>query len=288
MCNVVKPIVAGGQHALLGEPAFSPRIGRVDAEVDHLGDFETPFAYDAKALMIPVGIGDQIDRDDQAERAGEFQRLKTAPERDALAVFLESLLVDRLQADEDVLQAEGLPEAEYLLVAKQYVAAGFEVVALFDAGTGDRLAELHGMALMDKGDVVDDEDPGFTNAAQILDDPLRANQPIAAPVKGPSAAERAIPRAAAGEFDRGARIKDADKILAPMAQQVARRHDFIERMDEGRRRPLAGGGDSAGNGSRVAPGLDRRQQHRHRRFAFAFEYTVDRARAVIDQRLCDE
>ena len=188
----------------------------------------------------------------------------------------------------DVLEAEGLPEAEYLLVAEQYVAAGFEVVALFDAGAGDRLAELHRMALMDKGDVVDDEDPGFTNAAQILDDPLRADQPIAAPVKGPGAAERAIPRAAAGEFDRGARIKDADKILAPMAQQVARRHDFVERMDEARRRPFAGGGDRAGDRGRVIPGFDRRQQQRHRRFAFPLEHAVDGARAVLDQRLCDE
>src|SRR5271170_4433647 len=175
MCDVVKPIVAAGQHTLLGEPTFGPRIGRVDTEIDDLGDFETPFAHDAKALVVPVGIGDQIDRDDQTERPSEFQRLETAAERHALAVSLQTLLVDRLEADEDVLQAEGLPEAKYLLVAEQYVAAGFEVVALFDPGAGDRLAELHRVALMDKGDVVDDKDPRLADAAQILDDPLRAD-----------------------------------------------------------------------------------------------------------------
>ena len=65
----------------------------------------------------------------------------------------------------DVLQPEGFPETEHLLVAQQHVAAGFEVIALFDAGAGDRLAEFHRVALMDKGDVVDDEDPGLADAA---------------------------------------------------------------------------------------------------------------------------
>src|SRR5271154_392178 len=174
MCDVVKPIVAAGQHTLLGKPTFGPRIGRVDAEIDDLGDFETPFAHDAKALVVPVGIGDQIDRDDQTERPGEFQRLETAAERHALAVSLQTLLVDRLEADEDVLQAEGLPEAKYLLVAEQYVAAGFEVVGLFDAGAGDRIAKFHCVALMDKGDVIDNNNTRLSDAAHIFHPPVRA------------------------------------------------------------------------------------------------------------------
>ena len=49
------------------------------------------------------------------------------------------------------------------------------------------------------------------------------DQPVAAAVEGPGAAERAVPRAAARELDRGAGVEYADEILAAMAQEVARR-----------------------------------------------------------------
>ena len=52
----------------------------------------------------------------------------------ALAVTLQPLFVDRLDAQEHVLQTERLPEPEDILVAQQDVAAGFEIELLLDAG----------------------------------------------------------------------------------------------------------------------------------------------------------
>src|SRR6266496_1513310 len=167
-----------------------------------------------------------------AERAGEFERLEIAAERHPLAVFLQAILVERFEAEKHVGDAELFPEAEYLLVAQQDVAAGFQVVALLDAGAGDGLAQRHAVALLHKGDIVDDEDPGFADPTQILNDPLGAQQAIAAAVKGPGAAERAVPRTAARKLDRGAGIEHADEILAAMAQQIARRQQLVERMDK--------------------------------------------------------
>src|SRR5439155_23600127 len=108
--------------------------------------------------------------------------------------------------EEHVRDAKLFPEAEHLLVAQQHIAAGFEVVALPDAGARDSIAQLHAVTLLHEGDIIDDEDAGLADPSQILDHPLGAQQAIAAAIKGPGAAERAIPRAAARELDRGAGI----------------------------------------------------------------------------------
>ena len=181
-----------------------------------------------------------------------------------------------------------LPEAKHLLVAQQHVAARFEIVVLLDAGAGDRLADLHAVLLLDEGDIVDDEAAGLADRAEILDDPFRADQPVAAAVEGPGAAECAIPRAAARELDRGARVERAEKIFAAVAQQVARRQQLVERVDEARRRPLAVRGHDAGHRGDIAAGLERREQQRDRRLALALEDAVDRAIAMRHQRLGGE
>ena len=106
---------------------------------------------------------------------------------------------------------------------------------------------------------------------------------IAAAIEGPGAAEGAIPRAAARELDRGAGIEHADKILAAVAQQVARRHQIVERLDKAGLRPFAACGDRARNQFDTRPGLDRGEQQRHRRLALALEHAVDRACAMLDQ-----
>ena len=257
--DIEQPVIAALQPTLLGQPALRPGVGRVDADVDDFRLLQTPIAHDAEALAVPIRIGDQIDRDMHAERAGKFQSLEIAAERHALAVFFEPVLVDRLQAEKHVGDAEFLPEAKHLLVPQQHVAAGFEVIALFDAGLRDRLAQLHAVALMHKGDVVDDKDAALADLPQIFDNPLGAQQTVAAPVKGPGAAERAVPGAAAREFDRRARVEDADKIFAPVPQQIARRQQLIERMDKAGWRPLAGSRNRARHGRKIGPGLDRRQ-----------------------------
>src|SRR4029077_19791296 len=181
--------------APLGRPAFGAGIGRVDADVDDLGQIQTPFADDAEALVVPVRIGNQVDRNHDPERAGEFERLEIAAKRDPFAVLAQPLLVDRLEADEHVFEAELSPETEHLLVAQQYVAARFEVILLADAGADDRFGDLHSVSLLHKSNVVDDKHTGFADRAQVLDHALRTDYPVAAAVKGPGTAEGAVPRA---------------------------------------------------------------------------------------------
>ena len=174
-----------------------------------------------------------------AERAGEFERFEIAPERHALAIFLQSLVVDRFEPEKHVGDAELLPEAEHVLVAQQHVAAGFEIIFFLDPGARHRLAKLEPVALVNEGDVIDDKDARLADRAQILDDPLRADETIGAAVKRPGAAERTIPRTAARKLDRCARVEHAEKIFSPMPQQVARRQQRVERMNKAGRRAFA-------------------------------------------------
>src|SRR6516162_3236507 len=217
MLNVVEPIVAAGDQASFIRPSFGPRIGGVDADVDHFGLLDTPFANDAEALTVPVRIGDQVDRYHDPERAGEFERLEIAAERDPFAVPAQAFFVERLEADEHVFETELSPEAEHLLVAQQHVAAGLEVILLADAGPDDRLADRHPVALLHECDVVDDEHTRLADRPEVLDDALRADRAIAAPVKGPGAAEGAVPGAAPRELDRGAGVERAEEIFPAMA-----------------------------------------------------------------------
>ena len=73
----------------------------------------------------------------------DLQRLDVLARRDALAVELQPLLVDRLHAEEHVAQAEPRPALEHLRVAQQDVAAGLQVVLLADAAA----LELAAMAM---------------------------------------------------------------------------------------------------------------------------------------------
>ena len=68
-----------------------------------------------------------------------------------------------------------------------------------------------------------------------------------------------------------------------MAQQVARRHQIIERMDKAGRRPLSRRGDRTGNRCDIPSPLDRGEEQRHRRLALALEDAVDGTRPVLDQ-----
>src|SRR5271169_1907995 len=152
----------------------------------------------------------------------------------------------------------------------------------------DRLADFHAVPLLHEGDVVDDKDLRFADRSEILDDPIRADQPIAAAVKGPCAAKGAVPRTASRELDRGTRIERAEKIFASMAEQVARRQQIIERLDKAGRRSLSRCGDRTWNRSDIPSALDRIEKQRQSRLALAFEDAVDRPRPVLDQRACGE
>src|SRR5689334_702093 len=93
--------------------------------------------------MVPIRVGDQVYRDIDAERAGELERLEIPPERDPFPVFPESRFIDRLEAEKHGLQPETLPQPKHLLVPQQNIASGLEVIALADAGAGNRLADFH-------------------------------------------------------------------------------------------------------------------------------------------------
>jgi hypothetical protein len=85
-------------------------------------------AYGARTL------GDLADLTAAARR---LQGPEVVVGADPLAVEVESLRVDGLDAEEHVAQAEAGPAAEDLGVAEQDVAARLEVVALADAAALD-------------------------------------------------------------------------------------------------------------------------------------------------------
>src|SRR5262249_38741975 len=159
---------------------------------------------------------DQIDRQVYAERSGEFERLEIAAQWHPFAVFAQPLLVDRFEPEKDVGHAKVPPEAKQLLVAQQYIATRLKIELLFDAGSRHRLSEFGAVPFVNKCHIVDDKHPRFADTAQIVDHPVGADQPIAAPIESPGATERAIPRTAARKLDRSAWIEDAKKIFAAM------------------------------------------------------------------------
>src|SRR5262249_28868473 len=102
----------------LADPALGPGIGSIDTDIDDLRQFERPFSQYAEALVVPLGIGDQIDQDVDAERARKFNRLEIATETDPLAELLQYLRLSRLDADKHVLEADLLPKTKDSLVAQ--------------------------------------------------------------------------------------------------------------------------------------------------------------------------
>src|SRR5262249_24988231 len=127
------------------------------------------------------------------------------------------------------------------------------------------------------------------DAGDLLDGPLRRLHPVAPAVEGPCAAERAVPRAAAAELDRGARVELADEVLPPVVEQIARRQDFVEMADERRRRALPVERDRAGHAAdRAAVGRDGVEQCRDGRLPLAAQAAIDRATGVAQDLLGGE
>src|SRR6202012_1688139 len=114
-----------------------------------------------------------------------------------------------------VVEAEPPPAAEHLLVADEDIAAGFQAVLLADAAAFELPGDLVALLRLDEGDVVDDEHARRGDARNALGGRLRRQPPVAAAVERPRAAERAVPRAAPGELDRGRRVHYPDEVLAP-------------------------------------------------------------------------
>src|SRR5439155_25429006 len=170
------------------------------------------------------------------ERARELEGFERVAERDPLAVLAQPFLVDGLEPEEHVLQAQTGPQAEHVLVAEQHVAPGLEVVLLANPAARDGLTDLEAVPGLHEGHVVHDEHAGLLDAAEILHRTLRADHAVAPTVERPRAAERAVPGAAAGELDRRAGIERAEKVPSALAHQVARRRGRLRVVDEARRR----------------------------------------------------
>jgi hypothetical protein len=70
--DIEKPIVVGDQPARFGEPGFCPRIRSIDGQMDDFRDTGGPLSHDSKALYIPGRIGNNVDRDSDAERPSDL------------------------------------------------------------------------------------------------------------------------------------------------------------------------------------------------------------------------
>ena len=241
----------------------------------------------AKRASSQLGVGDDVDGDREPERAGDLQRAQVLVEGDPLAVGLEGVLVEGLDPEEHVVEAEPLPAREQLLVLDQHVAAGLQVVLLADAPPLDLGRDRVAVLGVDEGHVVDDEHVGLADARQVLARRLRRALPVAAPVEGPRAAEGAVPGAAAGELDRGARVEHADEVLVPLAAEVARGQEAVEVVEQrgARSRPARGHHPGQGAELRIADGL---QHPRSDDLALAAHDAVDRALRVLEELRRDE
>src|SRR5262249_40581694 len=114
-----------------------------------------------------------------------------------------------------------------------------EIILLPNTAPSDSLADRKAVLRMDEGDIIDDEHAGFANGREIFEDALRADQAIASAIKGPGAAERAIPRTATREFDRSGWIKNADKVFSRVPEEIPPWLLTVELLNYPRRRPLA-------------------------------------------------
>src|SRR5262249_51515326 len=185
--------------------------------------------------------------------------------------------------------AELLPELKHLLVAEQDVAACFEIESFADSLSRDRLADLKAMPYLNECDIINDENARLRDRSQVLDYAFRVEQPIAAAIEGPGAAERAVPRATAREFDRGAGVERADEIFAAVAQEGAGRADLFEVPPEAGARALPLCRDGPRHLCKCATvARDGFEQLDDAGVAFAFEDTIDSALAVFYNGIRDE
>src|SRR4029434_9318656 len=98
-----------------------------------------------------------------------------------------------------------------LLISEQHVASRFQIILFLDAVTGNGLTYLEALFGLDECHVGDDEDAWFAHAAQVVEDGVGCARAIAAAIERPGAAERAVPRTAAGKLNRGAGVEHSNE-----------------------------------------------------------------------------
>ena len=233
--HVEQAVVEGGQPAGFGEPGLGARVGRLHGDVDDLRHAHRPVPDEREPRLVPVRVGDDVDGHAQPHGPGHFQRLVVDLRRGPLAERLQPVLVQRLQAEEHVVQPEPPPAPEHLLVAEQHVAAGFQVVLLADAAALQLAGDLVALLGLDERHVVHDEHARLGDPGHVLGGRFRRQPAVAAAVERPRAAERAVPRAAAGELDRRGRVHHPDEVLAAAAAQVPGGQVVVQAVQHGRR-----------------------------------------------------
>lgn len=95
----------------------------------------------------------------------------------------------------------------------------------------------------DEGDIIDQEDVRFPDRGDLGRGDLWRRLAVGAAIEGPGRAERAVPRATAGELDSGARIERADEVLVAAAGEVAGGRTVVDAVQHAGRGPGAVGGD---------------------------------------------
>ena len=176
------------------------------------GTRQRPLAHRGEALLVPDGSAMMLIATVRPSSRAISSACEVLVGRHALAVQAQRLLVEGLDAEEHVVQAEPLPVREDLPVLDQDVAARLEVVLLADAAALDLAADGEAVLGLDERDVVDEEHVGLADPREVLAGGLRRDLAIAPPVERPRAAERAVPRAAARELGRRARVEHADEV----------------------------------------------------------------------------
>src|SRR6266496_2980489 len=84
--DVKEAVIASLNFSGFGLPALGAGVRGIDTDIHHLGNLQAPLADYFEALTVPSRIGNEVDRDRNAERSCELQRFKILTESDALAM----------------------------------------------------------------------------------------------------------------------------------------------------------------------------------------------------------
>ncbi len=221
--HVKETVIAGREVARFGDPSFRARIRGVDGDMNDFGDRQRPFADGFKVALVPIRVGDDIHGGMNIQRASAFERFDIFFHRDALAVALETFVVDRFDPEEHIFQAEAFPQFEDFFVSDENVAARLEIILFLDVALFDFAGKSETMFGLNERNVVDDEHSVFLDTRKVFGSNFCAQFAVIAAVKRPSAAEGAVPGTTARKFDRGAGIEHADEVFPPPGQHIARR-----------------------------------------------------------------
>src|SRR5207237_439968 len=165
--HVEEAVVERGEAPRLGVPDVRARVRGRYRQVHDLWHRHRAIAHDGELPLVPARVGDDVDRDGETDLPRHFESAKVLVGRDALAVELEAFLVQRLEAEEHVVQPQAAPVLEDLAVPEQDVAAGLEVVLLADPKPFQLMADGEPMLRMNERDIVHQEDVGLGDSRDV-------------------------------------------------------------------------------------------------------------------------